>query len=104
VTLAKPVRIEQEQFFDQEGRRIAVVRNAGNDRSLRPIDHFGQGPSRNVLKKEIYTTLSGFNVSHEGLATVQKTSSDPAANWVGWSGGSSLTPRKTLTKAVPDLL
>ena len=72
-TSAEPPRIEQGQFLDRDGRRIAVVHNAGNYRFLRPIDNFGYGPGHNVLKKEIYTTLRGFYASREGLATAQAT-------------------------------
>jgi hypothetical protein len=62
---------------------IAVVHNTGSYRCLRPIDNFGYGPSRCVLKKEIYTTLREFYVSREGLATAQNTVRRSAANWVG---------------------
>jgi hypothetical protein len=72
-TSAEPTRIEEGQFLDRDGTRIAVVHNAGNYRFLRPIDHFGYGPGHNVLKKEIYTTLRGFYASREGLATAQET-------------------------------
>ena len=72
-TSAEPPRIEEGQFLDRDGRRIAVVHNAGNYRFLRPIDNFGYGPGHNVLKKEIYTTLRGFYASREGLATAQET-------------------------------
>jgi hypothetical protein len=72
-TSAEPIRIEEGQFLDQDGTRIAVVHNAGNYRFLRPIDNFGYGRSHNVLKKEIYATLRGFYVSRQGLATAQQT-------------------------------
>jgi len=72
-TSAEPTRIEEGQFLDPDGRRIAVVHNAGNYRFLRPIENFGYGPGHNVLKKEIYTTLRGFYASREGLATAQET-------------------------------
>jgi hypothetical protein len=73
VTSAEPVRIEQGQFFDQDGRRIAVVHNAGHYPFLRPIHNFGYGPGHNVLKKGIYATLRGFYASRDGLATAQET-------------------------------
>ncbi len=72
-TSVEPTRIEEGQFLDPDGRRIAVVHNAGNYRFLRPIDNFGYGPGHNVLKKEIYTTLRGFYASRESLATAQAT-------------------------------
>jgi hypothetical protein len=40
-TLVEPIRVEEGEFLDRDGRRFAVVDNAGNDRFLRPIDHFG---------------------------------------------------------------
>jgi hypothetical protein len=72
-TSAEPIQIEEGLILDQQGRRIAVVHNAGRNRFLRPIDNFGYGPGHNVLKKEIYTTLRGFYVSRHGLAIAQET-------------------------------
>ncbi len=72
-TSAEPIRIEDGLILDHEGRRIPVVHNAGNYRFLRPIEHFGYGRGRNLLKKEMYTALRGFYASRVGLATAQET-------------------------------
>ncbi|MEY6432088.1 hypothetical protein ABC977_06645 [Thioalkalicoccus limnaeus] len=70
---AETVRIEDGIFLDEQGRRIAVVHNAGRYPFLRPIDNFGYGRHCNLLKREVYTTLRGFYASRVGLATAQET-------------------------------
>lgn len=72
-TSSEPVRIVDGVFLAPDGQRIAVVHNAGNFRFLRPVDRFGYGPDRNLLKREVYTALRSFYASREGLTMAQET-------------------------------
>lgn len=66
------IAIKNGVFYTGAGRLIAVVHNAGNVGTFRPIEHFGFGPSHNVLKDDVYRTLKTFYESTEGLFKTQE--------------------------------
>lgn len=71
-TAREGIEIKKGMFYTGAGRLIAVVHNAGNVGTFRPIDHFGYGPSYNILKGDVYRTLKTFYESTEGLFKTQE--------------------------------
>lgn len=71
-TAKEGIEIKKGLFYTGTGRLIAVVHNAGNVGTFRPIDHFGYGPSYNILKGDVYRTLKTFYESTEGLFKTQE--------------------------------
>ncbi len=71
-TAREGVVIRNGVFYTRAERKIAVVHNAGNVGAFRPIEHFGYGPSHNILKEDVYHTLKTFYESTEGLFKTQE--------------------------------
>ena len=71
-TAKEGIEIKKGLFYTGTGRLIVVVHNAGNVGTFRPIEHFGYGPSYNMLKGDVYRTLKTFYESTEGLFKTQE--------------------------------
>ncbi len=71
-TAKEGVKIEGGSILTGEYREPVVVHNAGNIGTLRPLEDFGYGPSRNRLKEDVYHALRALYVSSEGLFKTQE--------------------------------
>lgn len=71
-TAREGIEIRNGEFYTRAGRRIVVVHNAGNVGTFRPIEHFGYGPSHNVIKDDVYKMLKTFYESTDGLFKTQE--------------------------------
>lgn len=60
------IEIREGRFYADE-RLIPVVHNSGNVGFLRPVENFGYGTERNLLKKELYVALQALHSTSDSM-------------------------------------
>ncbi len=71
-TMEDTVSVQDGIFKTSNGEIISIVHNAGNLSFFRPIEHFGYGKDRNLLKKNLYETLKQLHKTSQNLIQTQK--------------------------------